>query len=117
MQLTVSLKVEVPATTSIPDLELAIQEAGQQAMRMALRQAVRAYEAQHQTCPHCGNSLVQGEGTDRRVLRTIFGRVVLPGWQAGDTSTRKGCRSSWGCLALCDRRPRIGAALWGRHQP
>lgn len=102
MQLTVSLNVDVPATTSIADLELVIQEAGQQAMRMALCQAVRAYEAQHQTCPHCGNTLVQGEGTDRRVLRTIFGRVVLAPRRLRCQGCGRRFRPADGCLASLD---------------
>ncbi len=99
MQLTVSLKLDVPATAAISELELLIQEAGQQAMRLALGEAVRAYEAQHQTCPHCGSRLVHGEGTDRRVLRTLFGRVVLAPRRLRCQSCGRGFRPAQECLA------------------
>lgn len=102
MQLTVSLKVDVPATASLPDLEGLIQEAGQRAMRLALGEAVRAYETQHQTCPHCGNMLVRGEGTDRRVLRTLFGRVVLALRRRRCLGCGRRFRPADGCLACLE---------------
>jgi hypothetical protein len=99
MQITVSLKLDVPATASIPDLELLVQEAGQRAMRMALGEVVRAYEAQHRTCAHCGSTLVHGEGTDRRVLRTLFGRVVLAPRRLRCQGCGRRFRPAEGCLA------------------
>src|SRR2546423_9759859 len=58
-------------------MEQQIQQAGQQAMREALKQAVRQWEDQHPVCPHCGAQAHRLEGTARRVIATLFGRVTL----------------------------------------
>src|SRR6266567_200621 len=77
MQVTVSLMGDIPATADINHIETVIQHAGQQAMRTATQQAVRVAEEQRKICPHCGSEAVRSEGTDRRIVLTKFGRVVL----------------------------------------
>jgi hypothetical protein len=78
MHVQVSLIIEIEATAGITEMEQQIQEAGQQAMREALKQAIRHWEEQHQACPHCGNTQRRLEGTARRVIATRFGRVEVP---------------------------------------
>ena len=78
MQIQVSLKVEIAATADLSEMEQQIQEAGQQAMREALKQAIRHWEDQTPTCPHCGQKQRRLEGTVRRALATTFGRVEVP---------------------------------------
>jgi hypothetical protein len=58
-------------------MEATIQDAGRQAIRAALKQAVRSYEAAHPACPHCGGVQSQGQGTVVRRALTCFGRVAL----------------------------------------
>jgi hypothetical protein len=58
-------------------MEAAIQAAGRQAMRAALKQAVRSYEEAHPACSHCGGVQSQPQGTVARRVLTRFGRVVL----------------------------------------
>ena len=78
MQVQVSLKIEIAASASLTQMEQQIQEAGQQAMREALKQAIRHWEEQTPTCPHCGQKQRRLEGTTRRVIATTFGRVAVP---------------------------------------
>jgi hypothetical protein len=78
MHVQVSLKIELEATASLSEMEQQIQEAGQQARREAMKQAIRHWEDQHPACPHCGATQRQLEGTTRRVLATQFGRVQVP---------------------------------------
>jgi hypothetical protein len=78
MQVQVSLKMELAASASLTQMEQQIQEAGQQAMREALKQAIRHWEEQTPTCPHCGQKQRRLEGTTRRVIATTFGRVEVP---------------------------------------
>jgi uncharacterized paraquat-inducible protein A len=78
MQVQVSLTIEIPVTASISEMEQQIQEAGQQAMREALKQAMRQWEDQRSSCPRCGEKQRRPEGTVRRTLATIFGRVEVP---------------------------------------
>src|SRR2546425_5283168 len=77
MHVQVSLKMEIAATASLSEMEQQIQQAGQQAMREALKQAVRQWEDQHPACPHCGAQAHRLEGTTRRVIATLFGRVTV----------------------------------------
>ena len=78
MQVQVSLKIEIAATASISQMEQQIQEAGKPAMREALKQAIRHWEDQSTACPHCGEKQRRLEGTTRRVIATLFGRVEVP---------------------------------------
>src|SRR2546429_6099386 len=77
MQVQVSLKREIAATADLAQMEQQIQQAGQQAMREALKPAVRQWEDQHPACPHCGAQAHRLEGTTRRVIATLFGRVTV----------------------------------------
>jgi hypothetical protein len=77
MQVQVSLKIEIAASAERSQMEQQIQQAGQQAMREALKQAVRQWEDQHPTCAHCGAKAHRLEGTTRRVIATLFGRVTV----------------------------------------
>jgi hypothetical protein len=91
MHVQVSLKLELAASASLAEMEHQIQEAGQQAMREALKQAIRHWEDQHQTCPSCGQQQRRVEGTVRRMIATVFGRV-----QAQRRRFRcQGCQRRW----------------------
>src|SRR5215469_8901341 len=59
MHIQVSLIVEIDASADLATIEEQIQEAGHQSMRQALQQAVRHWEQQHRTCPHCGSHQVR----------------------------------------------------------
>jgi hypothetical protein len=78
MQVQVSLTIEREASASLPKMEQQIQEAGRQAMREAMKRAIRQWEDQQQACPHCGGQQRRLEGTTRRVIATTFGRVAVP---------------------------------------
>jgi len=78
MQIQVSLKIEIAATASIGEMEERLQEAGQEAMRGGLKQAVRQWEESNAVCPHCGSQQHRLEGTMSRVIATVFGRVPVP---------------------------------------
>ncbi len=78
MQVIVSLKIEIDATSSLTQVEQQIQETGRAAMREALRQAIRQQEDQTRKCPVCASEHCQSRGTKRRVLLTSFGRVEVP---------------------------------------
>jgi transposase-like protein len=78
MQVQVSLTIEIDATASLTHMEEQIQQAGQQAMREALKQTIRHWEEHRSTCPHCGHQQRRLEGTVRRVIATTFGRVTVP---------------------------------------
>src|SRR5215472_6001526 len=77
MQVQVSLTIEIEATASISQMEQHIQEAGQQAMREALKQAIRHWEDQHRSCPCCSHKQRRLEGTVRRTIAATFGRVQV----------------------------------------
>lgn len=78
MYVTVSLKIDLDATATLSQLECQIEEAGRAAMKAALKQAIRAAEAQENRCPACGSDQFHTQGTKRRVLLTRFGRVDMP---------------------------------------
>ena len=77
MQVQVSLTMEISATANLTEMEEQIQVAGQQAMRKALKQAIRQREEQTPCCPHCGHEPRRLEGTVRRTIATTFGRVEV----------------------------------------
>ena len=77
MQVQVSLTIELEASASLTQMEQRIQEVGQQAMREALKQVIRQWEEHHPSCPHCGGKQRRLEGTTRRVIATMFGRVQV----------------------------------------
>lgn len=78
MHVQVSLTIELSASATLSAMEQQIQEAGHQAMREGLKQAIRQFEDQQLTCPHCGEKQRRLEGTARRVIATLFGRVAVP---------------------------------------
>jgi transposase-like protein len=78
MYVTVSLKMDLNATTNLHQLESQIQETGREAMKAALQQAIHQLEEHEKSCPHCGSTQVQTRGTKRRILLTSFGRVEVP---------------------------------------
>lgn len=77
MQVQVSLTIEIDATASLTQMEEQIQQVGQQAMRQAFKQVIRHWEEQRPSCPHCGDKQRRLEGTTRRVIATMFGRVEV----------------------------------------
>src|SRR5260221_2759440 len=78
MHVQVSLTIEMAATASLTEMEQQIQQAGQQAMREALKRTIRHWEEQTPACPHCGEKQRRLEGTVRRSIATTFGRVQVP---------------------------------------
>lgn len=78
MYVQVSLKIELSASASLGQMEQQIQQAGQQAMREAFKQAIRQREEQQVSCPYCGSQQRRVEGTLRRVIATVFGRLAVP---------------------------------------
>jgi hypothetical protein len=79
MHVQVSLKIELAATASLSEMEQQIQQAGHAAMREAMKQAIRHWEDQQQTCPHCGHQQRRVEGTVRRTIAPVFGGVQSSG--------------------------------------
>src|SRR5260370_30089004 len=77
MQVQVSLSIEIEASASLAQMEEQIQEAGQQAMRKALKQAIKLWEEQRRACAHGGSQQRRLAGTVRRVSATVFGRVEV----------------------------------------
>jgi hypothetical protein len=77
VQIQVSLTVDVPPSGGLDGVEQAVLAAGRQAMVEAMRVACRVVEEQTTACPHCGGADLRSEGTDRRVLLCVFGRVAL----------------------------------------
>ncbi len=99
MQIQVSLTLELPATEqlnvlSVDSLEPLVLQAGRECMKRAMVDAMRQYEQvkMAQPCPYCGADaqLLRSEGTDKRVLLTLFGRVELPLRRV--RCYREGCR-------------------------
>lgn len=77
MQVTVSFTFELSASGDVDSLEPIILNAGRQAMVTALQAACREYEAMISECPCCASTLLQNEGSDRRVVQCSFGRAEL----------------------------------------
>lgn len=77
MPITVSLTFDLPASGNVDTLEPIILEAGRRAMVAALQAACREYEAMVDECPRCASTLLQNEGSDRRVVQCSFGRARL----------------------------------------
>ena len=97
MYVTVSLKIEVDATATLSQLEQQIQAAGREAMKEALKQAIRAVEEQP-ICLECGSEHLRTQGTKRRVLLTSFGRVEIPLKRLGCQKCRHLFRPADACL-------------------
>ncbi len=100
MQCTLTLVVELDAEADVSQMEDAIQAAGRQAMRHALQQAMREYEATHAMCPHCGATSSQSQGT---VACRVVTRFAGSCWGCGGSGARAGGRASfpppaaWAC--------------------
>ena len=77
MQVQVSLTVDISASASVQQMEEQIIQAGREAMRQGLRASIRAWEEQHRRCPSCAQSDLRVEGSIRRRLGAVFGRVTL----------------------------------------
>ena len=77
MHVQVSVRVDVPATGQLDEMERAVLTAGRQAMAEAMQAGCRVAEEQTTTCPDCGGAEFRSEGTDTRVLLCVFGRVEL----------------------------------------
>lgn len=77
MEITVTVRVEVPPGSDVDQVEGLIAEAGQQAMRAAMARAGRALEPPGARCPHCAATRLQPTGTAVRVICTRFGKVRL----------------------------------------
>ena len=113
MQCSVTIMVELAPEADVSQMEEAIQEAGRQAMRAALAQAVRGYEGAHAACPHCGGEHSQGQGTVARRVLTRFGRVVLRLRRQRCGACGRRFRPAQGCLAGLaggNVTPELGAA-------
>lgn len=113
MQCSVRVVVEIAPEASISEMEATIQEAGRQAMREALGQAVRAYEAAHAACPGCGHTQSQAQGTVARRVLTCFGRVVVPLARRRCAGCGQRFRPARDCLAVLaggQVTPELGAA-------
>jgi hypothetical protein len=78
MQIQVSLKIEISASANLTEMEQQIQESGQHLMREAFKQLIRKREEEQIQCPACAGKSYRLEGTTRRVIATIFGRVEVP---------------------------------------
>lgn len=99
MQCSVQVTVELADEATVSEMEDAIQEAGWQAMRAALGQAVRGFEAAHAACPHCGGAQSQSQGTVTRRVLTRFGRVILSVRRQRCASCQRRFRPATGWLA------------------
>lgn len=99
MSVTVSLKIELEATATLSQMESQIQEAGREAMKQALKQAIQENEKQTICCPECGSEHLHSQGTKRRILQTIFGRVEVPLKRMRCQTCRHLFRPAEDCLA------------------
>ena len=108
MHIQVSLMVEIDASASLASMEEQIQGAGQQAMRLALQQAVHQWEQHHRQCPSCGSEQVRLEGTVPRQVHALFGAVRL-------------ARQRWRCQhcfrRFCPATPLLEPMQRGRVSP
>ena len=79
MQVTVSFTFDLPASgnVDVDIVEPIILNAGRQAMASALQASCREYEVMVSECPRCASTLLQNEGSDRRVVQCSFGRAEL----------------------------------------
>jgi len=113
MQCSVTVVVEIDPEAGIGQMEQAVVDAGRQAMREALPQAVRQYEAEHLACPRCGHPQSPPQGTVRRCVLTCFGRVVLHLRRHRCGQCGRRFRPAQGCLRALGQgtvTPALGAA-------
>lgn len=100
MQCSVTVVVELAPEAGIAEMEQAVLEAGRQAMRDALKQAVRGYEEAHAACPHCGRARSQSQGTVARRVLATFGRVVVRQRRQRCLACGRRFRPARACLAV-----------------
>jgi hypothetical protein len=113
MQCSVSITVELDPAAGISGWEQAVQEAGREAMRRALAQAVHVYEQTHPACPHCSSAQSRSQGTVRRRVRTCFGRLALALRRQRCLACQRRFRPAQGCLVGLRRgqvTPELAAA-------
>ncbi len=113
MPCSVSITVELDPGVGIEGWEQVVQEAGREAMRRVLAQAVRMYEQLHGACPHCGGGRSQSQGTVRRHVLTCFGRVTVGLRRQRCLRCQRRFRPAQGCLAGLGRgqiTPTLAAA-------
>ncbi len=81
MQVTVSVTVELAASSGVNEVEASVSEAGRKAMSKAMGEACREYEREviAKGCPGCsgGVELLSSKGTRRRIVVAAFGRTEL----------------------------------------
>ena len=77
MQGILSSTLEFDPAAGLSGWEQAVQDAGREALRRALVQAVRTDEQMPPACPHGGRAPSRSQGTVRRQGLTWFGRVAL----------------------------------------
>lgn len=110
---SVTIVVEIAPEADISQMEGVIEEAGRRAMRAALGQAVRGYEAGHAACPRCGGTQSRGQGTVARRILTRFGRVVVALRRQRCATCGHRFRPAQGCLRVLGNggvTPELGAA-------
>ncbi len=100
MQWSVTVVVEIAPEAEIGQMEQAVLEVGRQAMREALKQAVRASEDGHAACPGCGSASSRSQGTVARRVLTRFGRVVVRMRRQRCASCGRRFRPAQGYLAV-----------------
>ena len=69
--------MDVATRGDLAQVEWAVLATAQRAMVATMQAACRVAEEQATDCPHCGGTDRRREGTDRRILRCVFGRVAL----------------------------------------
>ncbi len=99
MQCSVSISVELDPAAGLAGWEQAVQEAGREAMRLLVVQAVGVYEQTQGICPHCGSAQSRSQGTVRRRVLTCFGRVELGLRRQRCLGCQRRFRPAQGCLA------------------
>jgi hypothetical protein len=113
VQCILSMRVELDPVAGVSGWEQAVQDAGREAMRRVLGEAVRAYEQLHRACPHCGHEQSRSQGTVRRRVLTCFGRVALVLRRQRCLGCQRRFRPAQGCLAGLSRgqvTPELAAA-------
>jgi hypothetical protein len=113
VQCILSITLELDPAAGLSGWEQAVQDAGRDAMRRALVQAVRTYEQMHPACPHCGSEPSRSQGTVRRRVLTCFGRVALVLRRQRCLGCQRRFRPAPGCLAGLGRgqvTPELAAA-------
>ena len=99
MQCSVSITVELDPAAGLAGWEQTVQEAGREAMRRLVVQAVGVYEQTQVVCPQCGSAQSRSQGTVRRRVLTCFGRVELALRRQRCLGCQRRFRPAQGCLA------------------